>query len=56
MKESLCIYLRKLYEEDGYSTFVLDKDGTIVCSAFKEFIGKSRQKGIILNRRLTQTK
>ena len=44
MKESLCIYLRKLYEEDGYSTFVLDKDGTIVCSAFKEFIGKSRKK------------
>ena len=44
MKESLCIYLRKLYEEDGYSTFVLDKDGTIVCSAFKEFIGKSRAK------------
>ena len=56
MKESLCIYLRKLYEEDGYSTFVLDKDGTIVCSAFKEFIGKSRKKGIILKRRLTQTK
>ena len=44
MQESLCIYLRKLYEEDGYSTFVLDKDGTIVCSAFKEFIGKSRAK------------
>jgi len=44
MQESLCIYLRKLYEEDGYSTFVLDKNGTIVCSAFKEFIGKSRAK------------
>ena len=44
MQESLCIYLRKLYEEDGYSTFVLDKNGTIVCSAFKEFIGKSRKK------------
>ena len=31
MQESLCIYLRKLYEKDGYSTFVLDKNGTIVC-------------------------
>jgi len=44
MQESLCIYLRKLYEEDGYSTFVLDKNGIIVCSAFKELIGKSRAK------------
>ena len=41
-ERDLCVYLKRLWEEDGYSTFILDKNGIIVCSAFPEFIGESR--------------
>lgn len=42
MQSDLCTYLKRLYKEDGYSTLILDKNGIILCSAFPEFIGKSR--------------